>query len=286
MTDIDEKDLRTTNIKPLIIYHGKCPDGFCAAWVASCALGEVELYPALHGREAPPVSGREVYILDFSYPRDVLEKMYEDAASLLVLDHHKTAEADLRGLEYCKFDMNESGASLTWNHFFPDEEAPWLVQYVRDRDLWLWELPKSKEIAATVMSMDHDLDTWTEMSKRPLNDAVQQGKAVRDHIEHYISAVLPMSFPVEIDGIKMACVNVPYPNVSDVLDAFCKGGTPAALGFFWARDRWQYSLRSVGDIDISEVAKKRDGGGHKNAAGFQSGCVLIPEVMAAMAKAQ
>jgi len=30
-----------------------------------------------------------------------------------------------------------------------------------------------------------------------------------------------------------------------------------------------YSLRSVGDFDVSEVAKKYGGGGHRNAAGFQ-----------------
>ena len=32
--------------------------------------------------------------------------------------------------------------------------------------------------------------------------------------------------------------------------------------------RFQYSLRSRGDFDVSELAKKHGGGGHKGAAGF------------------
>jgi nanoRNase/pAp phosphatase (c-di-AMP/oligoRNAs hydrolase) len=31
-----------------------------------------------------------------------------------------------------------------------------------------------------------------------------------------------------------------------------------------------YSLRSIGDFDVSELAKRYGGGGHKNSAGFTS----------------
>jgi nanoRNase/pAp phosphatase (c-di-AMP/oligoRNAs hydrolase) len=31
----------------------------------------------------------------------------------------------------------------------------------------------------------------------------------------------------------------------------------------------QFSLRSRGELDVSAIAKKLGGGGHKNAAGFQ-----------------
>lgn len=46
--------------------------------------------------------------------------------------------------------------------------------------------------------------------------------------------------------------------------------TPVALGWWQRFDgKFQFSLRSRGDIDVSEIAKKFGGGGHKNAAGFQ-----------------
>jgi uncharacterized protein len=37
----------------------------------------------------------------------------------------------------------------------------------------------------------------------------------------------------------------------------------------------QWGLGSMGDFDVSEIAKAYGGGGHKNAAGFQS----FPQVM-------
>jgi phosphoesterase RecJ-like protein len=33
-------------------------------------------------------------------------------------------------------------------------------------------------------------------------------------------------------------------------------------------DRYKVSLRSRGDVDIEQVARRHGGGGHKNAAGF------------------
>ena len=61
---------------------------------------------------------RTVFIVDFSYPRTILEEMEESAESLVVIDHHKTAEEDLRGLDYCHFDMTHSGAYLAWEYLF------------------------------------------------------------------------------------------------------------------------------------------------------------------------
>lgn len=76
-----------------------------------------------------------VYILDFSYSREILESINEKVGVLVVLDHHKTAEAHLLGLPYAHFDMTKSGALLAWEYFFPDEEPPMPCLYVNDRDL-------------------------------------------------------------------------------------------------------------------------------------------------------
>ena len=77
---------------PLVIYHGHCLDGACAAWVALHALGGVgvQLHSATYGEPPPSVVGRDVLIVDFSYKRDVLIEMARVAKSLRVLDHHKT----------------------------------------------------------------------------------------------------------------------------------------------------------------------------------------------------
>ena len=62
-------------MRPLVIYHGNCYDGFTAAWIANSALNDAELIPAKYGDPPPDVMAREVFVLDFSYPREVMQAM-------------------------------------------------------------------------------------------------------------------------------------------------------------------------------------------------------------------
>lgn len=154
----------------LVLYHANCPDGFCAAWVCRLAMPDCECIPVMYGQEPPDVNRREVFIVDFSYPRNVLERMNREADSLVVLDHHKTAQADLEGLPYCHFDMNKSGGRLAWEHFFPGKESPWLVDYTEARDLWTFHLPFSREVSAAIASYPMDFQLWNELEKALSND--------------------------------------------------------------------------------------------------------------------
>lgn len=82
-------------MKPLVIYHANCADGFTAAWAVRQAM-DADFHPGVHGELPPDVAGRDVILVDFSYPRAQLVDMAQVARSILVLDHHKSAEADLR----------------------------------------------------------------------------------------------------------------------------------------------------------------------------------------------
>jgi len=110
----------------LCIYHGTCMDGFTAAWVVRKALGaEVEFHAATHGDPPPDVNGKNVIIVDFSYRRPVLLEMARKATSMLILDHHKSAEADLRakgsddeGPQIMRMDSwGEAGGILNWDRY-------------------------------------------------------------------------------------------------------------------------------------------------------------------------
>ena len=95
--------------KHIVVYHGGCIDGFTSAWVAwryMLSQGiDAEYYPAYFGGEVPDVRDKHVYMLDFSYPREQILAMKALAKSFLILDHHKTAEENLKGLPFAKFDM-------------------------------------------------------------------------------------------------------------------------------------------------------------------------------------
>src|SRR5262249_50886942 len=121
----------------LCIYHGGCDDGFGAAWVVREKFGALcEFYPGAYAKNAPPVRDRDVIMVDFSYKRPALEEMLDACNSLLILDHHKTAQEDLSFLPstwptwdehhqapthkgHALFDMARSGAGIAWDFFFP-----------------------------------------------------------------------------------------------------------------------------------------------------------------------
>jgi len=243
----------------------------------------------VYGQEPPDCLGRDVYLLDFSYKRDVLRDMADIAKSITVLDHHKTAAAELgdlltsteSGIEG-KFDMEKSGARLAWEWFHPGETVPQLVRYVEDRDLWRFAVPYSKEINAVLFSYDYDFHTWSRLrfdlespgvreEYEAAGEAIErkQAKDVKElvgKLKHRRAftkcwAEHPYFTP---------CANLPYMLASDAAGFMAEDASFAAT-YYQDADGWfVFSLRSRGaGADVSEVAKCYGGGGHRNAAGFR-----------------
>jgi len=65
----------------------------------------LEFHAGVYQNPPPDVTGKDVILVDFSYKRPILDKMKQEANSILILDHHKTAMEDLQGFE---------GAVLIW----------------------------------------------------------------------------------------------------------------------------------------------------------------------------
>lgn len=281
-------------MKPLCIYHGNCADGFTAAWAVRKAM-DCEFYPGFYGKEPPDVDGRDVLMVDFSFKRPVLSAMAASARRLLILDHHKTAREDLMDLGYTasrwddftetddagarigvQFDMNRSGAQIAWDFFHPNEPfRPKLVDYVADRDLWQLKLPKSREIAALIFSYPYDFDRWDWIAARMETDfdgLAAEGAAIeRKHFKDIDELLAQTTREMVIGGQTVKVANLPYTMSSDAAGKLAEGA-PFGACYFDRPDARVFSLRSRGDgaADVSEIAARYGGGGHKNAAGFQA----------------
>lgn len=252
-----------------VLYHENCDDGFGAAWIAWKAMSNQAKYiPVQHGESLPAIPNRSrVTVVDFAYPRDVLIGLSERMESLRVLDHHKTAAQDLAGLDFATFDMQKSGAMLAWDYWFPGEQAPLLLQYIQDKDLWLFELDNSSEVSAALRSYPRDFEVWNTLSVDALardGVAIQRAKNVQvsDHVE--------MATLRNVGGYLVPVVNATshLSDIGDQLNARYPDTPFAACYFDRADGKRQWSLRSRGAFDVSEVAEKFGGGGHQNAAGF------------------
>jgi hypothetical protein len=83
-------------VNKLCIYHGNCLDGFGAAWAVHHALdGNVAFYKGIHQQPPPDVTGLDVYLVDLSDKKKLLQKNLKNAARNTNHDHHKSAEKDL-----------------------------------------------------------------------------------------------------------------------------------------------------------------------------------------------
>lgn len=260
-----------------VIYHANCDDGFGAAWAARRGFGETDVVfiPAKYGGAPPEVEGHDVFIADFSYPREVLWEMFNKAASIVVLDHHKTAEANLQDLSFCTFDMNRSGARMAWDHLFPGGTPPKLIQYIEDRDLWRFALPDSKAITAWIRSYPRDFESWDELSSRlddidEFNVAVQDGYAVLRSQRMQIERLCENARRGVIGGHDVPILCSPLYQ-SELGHELAKGEAFAAVWTFTSDGGRAWSLRSNDQgVDVSEIAKKCGGGGHARAAGFRT----------------
>lgn len=282
--------------KALVLFHGNCADGFCAAWAAHRKLGDTADYqPAHYGQEPPDVRGRDLYLLDFSYKRPVMRQLLSQSTGVTVLDHHKTAEAELAGivdefilcpdlidnppgseLPRIHFDMTKSGGRLAWEHFHPNEPAPWLVDYTEDRDLWRWQLPNSREISAFLASYPHDFALWNEWqhfgpTSERFDSFVDAGAAILRYQAQQIEGAVKNAIEIELDGHKILAVNCTH-LTSEIAGRLAEGRPFGAAYFIRGDGKKQWSLRSRdGGVDVSEIARRHGGGGHRNAAGFEEG---------------
>lgn len=255
----------------LCIYHDSCADGFAAALVVWKKFGYTGRYlPSQYGDAPPDVTGKDVVIVDFSWKRPEMEKMISQAGSLVVLDHHKTALAELEGLPGCYFDSSKSGAMMAWEYFNPDEKPPALIRYVQDRDLWQWELPSSKEISAYLASIPFEFEWWEQLFDDDfLYSHISEGSAILRYQAGQVEKAKKAARMVKFAGYEVPLVNTTH-LVSEVVGELAEGH-PFAVGYFDVPGQRVYSLRSrtPGGIDVSEIAGRFGGGGHKHAAGFK-----------------
>jgi len=286
----------------ICLYHANCDDGFTAAWAIWQRWPDCEFRPAQYGNQPPPdIAGKHILIVDFSWPRADLEVLAETAASILVLDHHKTAQAELSHMHQIvrptyenvgrcfsrmsgspnarvlvEFDMDRSGARMAWNFAHPGDESPLLVDLVEDRDLWRFQHVMTKPVRMLLQSVPRTFSDWSDISgylDADPDGAALTGSAIQGYYDARVAEMAEAATVQHFagfDGVPIA--HVPYAFVSDVCHQLLAQhpDAPFAAACVVAHGGTTYSLRSSDEReDVSKIAKARGGGGHRNAAGFR-----------------
>ncbi len=286
---------------PLVLYHGRsCPDGFAAALAARLYYGDaVECLGLDHGDiktvdDLPPLQGRAVYILDFSFDAPILKDIEQRAAKLVLLDHHKSAAEKLTGFA-CRcgvvhFDMGKSGARLAWEFFHPDATLPDLVRYVEDRDIWAWKYPESPAFLAALDMEPFDFFRWAQIAaftRSELEAFMARGQAMDEKFTKLAADLAEGALPIAFNGQQGLMVNAPgvfHSLVGDLLSR--KSGTFALMWNAGKGGVIKVGLRSQRGFDCIPLAESMGGGGHPQACGFKLPAERLPDLLVGRLEAQ
>lgn len=260
--------------KPVVIYHGGCMDGFGAAWAAWKVFRDKASYiPSNYGDPVPEeVNNNEVFLLDYSYREDVLYDIFSRCNRLVIIDHHKTTEHYVKQFTGSIHDVNHSGAMLSWDYFHGKFNAPKLIQYIEDHDLYTFKLEKSREINDWIYSLPFDFQTYEFASVSLENNfktIYKEATVISRYKEKVIDEICKNSQLTWFCGYMVPVVNTPFLQ-SDVGHKLCLKYPDAefSVSYYDKEDIRNFSLRSI-NFDVTKITSQFNGGGHEHAAGFR-----------------
>lgn len=269
-----------------IFYH-RDMDGKCSAAIVYQASKHIK--PTLIGIDYKDdvilkdiLSNEVIWIVDFSFKPDVMEKILAITKNVFWIDHHKTAmeykySQELDGIR----DISLAGCELTWKFLHPEDEVPLVVAMLGRYDVWDFSLHGNNlnKLQTGIRLWDTDpssknWERWLSSSYKADDELLRGTIALQYRDSQYASLIKAWSFWSEFEGYKAICCNAGC--VSSQLFDTIKDDYDLMIPFVFDGKQWTVSLYTKKDIDCSEIAKKYGGGGHKKASGFQ--CKELPFV--------
>jgi nanoRNase/pAp phosphatase (c-di-AMP/oligoRNAs hydrolase) len=265
--------------KPIVVlYHGKCPDGFGAAYAAWKKFGDsAEYIPVDHGDPPPKeLEGREVYIVDFCYETaEQMDMLMKLTKRLVVLDHHQSVKDFVEAVPEHVYDATRSGSSIAWTYFHPDTPLPRLIRHLEDGDLYRYALPDTRDIFSYLLVLPYEFEAW-EVFVRDLEaeasrvELLKKGAAFTEFFNALANMSVERAKKVSFEGYEVlfTATHPAQTMRSYVGNLLYKKLPPFSIVVTAHPNGFGVSLRSDGSIDVSKIAARYGGGGHPGAAGF------------------
>lgn len=221
-----------------------------------------------------------------------------DSSTVTWIDHHASSIAShpasipgyrIDGVAACRLawqwftqtgpDNPPSDCVLVGKQDFIDRKVwePIAVRLAGEYDIWDKRDPNAELFQAGLRSQEltvHDWEhllSWTGLPR--VEKLLDQGKAVQyaqRKQDEFVSK--NRSFDVEFGGLKFMAINAVRCN-SLTFEAATRPDHDALMGFFWNGREWTVSLYHAPhrkDLDLSVIAVRYGGGGHRGACGFRA----------------
>lgn len=281
-------------------YHADA-DGKCAAfwvkWLAGSFLkdGEDEYIKINYGMNFPfdrIKSGEKIYIVDYSLPVEEMKQLLNITKDVTWIDHHKTAiekyrdfNEPIRGirydgiagcmLTYCYLQHMTKNGEGKIKPFTKDmvNDAPYFTKLIADYDVWTFEYGDDTRyfnMAFESEDFEPESNNWvTLMDRKNESQYIEDGKIMMKYYDNFAKEYCESKgFETEFEGYRVYAMNIGLAG-SDWFKSVDDGSYDILMIFSYngKYKTWSYSMYSK-TVDVSEIAKKYGGGGHKGAAGF------------------
>jgi len=282
-------------------YHNDS-DGKCAGFWVALNVGihdkynDMPVFQEIDYRTKFPMEtirkDEQVYIVDYSISPDEMRELLNITKDVTWIDHHKTAiekykefEHEIRGVRY----DGVSGCMLTYCYIHHmtargegkikpfdismTEDAPMFTKLIDDWDVWKFDYgDDTRYFQVAFNAYDFSPCNYTQWDKlltieNAEKNMIEQGKIMTQYRDNWAKNYMKLGFETEFEGYKCFAVNLGCCN-SDYFKSLPEGEYEILIPFVFDGNVYTVSLYST-TVDVSEIAKKYGGGGHKGASGFQ-----------------
>lgn len=274
-----------------ILYHKNCMDGLASAYVAKQAYPNAECVAISYDDNPSHLTNdKSILFVDFCPTKNWLESNSANYDSIIIIDHHRLNVEPLLQLNLpnvtIHFDNTESGATLTSKILLSNEVCGVnALAYIRDRDLWQWKLPFSKEYSEGLKHKTklNDLHSFTEAVQTPIHKLQEIGKLLVEATNSRVEDRLGSAFIVTINNTECVCLNATS-DISELGNALCNHyNKPSATYQIGPNGEVWWSFRSLESLpSVDNLAKSLGGGGHRNASGATTDLLFLQHVLKAI----
>lgn len=287
-------------MKTTVIYHRADFDGIFCREIAKKFLPDSELIGWHYGDPAidMPKEG-VVYILDLSpdcIDFTVNSPDERNLSNVIWIDHHKSAiEKWPNEIQGYRID-GVAACRLAWQWFNSPTKAdgrksvpsgknvyyerivsePLSVRLAGEYDIWDKRDPDAELFQHGLRSLELDDYIWkcllSDESKTMVMELLQRGTAIQyAQTQQNKDIITSYGFDLEFEGLKfLACNHARYNSL--LFTAGLRTDHDACFGFKWTGKFWEVSLYHAPGKehhDLSQIAVKYGGGGHRGACGFR-----------------
>lgn len=265
------------------IYHSKDFDGITSGVIMKMKYPDIKLVGYDRGDDIEKVINLiddSIIIADISFDMDIMYSISKKA-DLLWIDHHKTSidafnsyPEEIKCRTY--LDMSEAACVNTWKCLFPDKEIPYALFLIGCYDIWRFN---GEDVWYNeIMPLQHGLKLSCDSPENfPLNimhsrSDTEKMISENTNIVKYQQAIdrriCEKTFVRKVEGYSALCINGSGYSSDTFVSVFDPEKHDLIMWFSFDGEVWAVGLRTPkDDVDVSAIASKYGGGGHKKASG-------------------